>query len=61
MHLPNLGDEVHHTGWNACSSCHGDKSRKRNRLIVPGLNSSRIYIVDTDTDPMAPKVDKVRA
>lgn len=20
-HLPNKGDEIHHTGWNACSRC----------------------------------------
>ena len=21
LHVPNLGDELHHFGWNACSSC----------------------------------------
>ena len=23
--MPNIGDELHHFGWNACSSCHGDR------------------------------------
>lgn len=35
--VPNVGDELHHTGWNSCSSCHGDPSAKRRFLIVPGL------------------------
>src|SRR5262245_47627824 len=21
--MPNVGDELHHFGWNACASCHG--------------------------------------
>ncbi|CAI5449321.1 unnamed protein product [Caenorhabditis angaria] len=48
--LPNIGDEVHHTGWNACSSCHTDSSAKRSNLIVPCLNSDRIYILNVE-DP----------
>ena len=24
--MPGIGDELHHMGWNACSSCHGDAS-----------------------------------
>ncbi|CAD6198100.1 unnamed protein product [Caenorhabditis auriculariae] len=44
--LPNIGDEVHHTGWNACSSCHEDSKSSRSHLIVPCLNSDRIYIID---------------
>jgi selenium-binding protein 1 len=61
--LPNLGDELHHFGWNACSSAlcptgshdHGD----RRYLVVPGIRSSRIYILDTLENPAAPKVVKV--
>jgi selenium-binding protein 1 len=53
-----IDDELHHFGWNTCSSCHGDASRTRRFLIVPGLRSSRIYIVDT-ADPRAPKMHKV--
>jgi selenium-binding protein 1 len=56
--MPQIGDELHHYGWNACSSCHGDDSRKRRYLIVPGLVSSRIHILDM-ADPRAPKVHKV--
>ena len=25
--MPNVGDELHHFGWNACSSCHADPSQ----------------------------------
>ena len=56
--MPNVGDELHHFGWNACSSCHGDESKSRRYLIVPGFGSSRIHIVDT-ADPRAPKLHKV--
>ena len=45
------GDELHQFGWNACSSAlcpyaphpHVD----RRYLIVPGLRSSRIHVIDT--------------
>lgn len=57
--MPNLRDELHHSGWNACSSCFGDASKKRNRLILPSLISSRIYVVDVETDPRAPRIHKV--
>lgn len=57
--MPYLEDELHHTGWNACSSCHDDPSRARNRLIVPAINSDRIYIVDVGTDPRAPRFHKI--
>ena len=59
LHFPYIGDEVHHTGWNACSSCYDDPTRSRSRLIVPGLGSDRIYIVDVLTNPRSPKLDKV--
>ncbi|ARV57248.1 selenium-binding protein [Nostocales cyanobacterium HT-58-2] len=56
--MPYVGDELHHFGWNACSSCHGDASKSRRFLVIPGLRSSRIYIVDT-ADVKAPKLHKV--
>merc|ERR1712184_210392 len=59
LHFPYIGDEIHHTGWNACSSCYDDPTRSRSRLIVPGLGSDRIYIVDVKTDPLKPRLDKV--
>ncbi|MDI3339312.1 MAG: selenium-binding family protein [Sphaerobacter sp.] len=52
------GDEVHHFGWNACSSCHTDASKARRYLIVPGQRSSRIHILDA-SDPRAPTLAKV--
>ncbi|SAL81413.1 selenium-binding protein [Caballeronia choica] len=53
--MPNTGDELHHFGWNACSSCLCPNAPhphvERRYLIVPGLRSSRIHIVDTKPDP----------
>ncbi len=43
-------------GWNACSSCFGDASKKRSNLILPTLHSTRVYAIDTATDPRAPKI-----
>ncbi|WP_269058966.1 selenium-binding protein SBP56-related protein [Catellatospora paridis] len=58
--LPTAGNELHHFGWNACSSalCHGGHAGhlERRYLIVPGLRSSRTYILDTKPDPRAPTV-----
>lgn len=56
--MPNIGDELHHFGWNACSSCHDDESKSRRFLVVPGQRSSRIHIIDT-SDARAPKMHKV--
>ena len=61
--MPNVGDELHHFGWNACSSClcpyapHAHMERRY--LIVPGLRSSRIHIFDTKADPGTPRLVKV--
>jgi len=58
--LPTGGNELHHFGWNACSSalCHEGHAGhlERRYLIVPGLRSSRTYILDTKPDPRAPRV-----
>jgi selenium-binding protein 1 len=54
--MPNTGDEVHHFGWNACASCEGSCTRRY--LIIPGLASNRIHVVDT-IDPRKPKMHKV--
>ena len=61
--MPNVGDELHHFGWNACSSAlcpwapHPHVERRY--LLVPGLRSSRIHVVDVKDDPRAPKLVKV--
>uniref|UniRef100_A0A8C0UVM7 Methanethiol oxidase n=1 Tax=Cyanistes caeruleus TaxID=156563 RepID=A0A8C0UVM7_CYACU len=57
--MPNVGDELHHSGWNACSSCHGDPGKSRDFLILPALVSSRIYVVDVASQPRAPRIHKV--
>ena len=44
--MPNVGDELHHFGWNSCSSCH-DQERGRRYIVLPGIASGRIHIVDT--------------
>lgn len=56
--MPNVGDELHHFGWNACSSCHGDPEKMRRYLIVPGLKSGNIHVLDA-ADPKAPKLHAV--
>ncbi len=55
--MPNVGDELHHFGWNRCSSaCHGPD---RSHLIVPGFRSSRVHIVNVADDPRRPRIEKV--
>jgi methanethiol oxidase len=34
--MPNVGDELHHFGWNACRSCHGDETLGRSPLAGRG-------------------------
>jgi selenium-binding protein 1 len=58
LEMPYVGDELHHFGWNACSSCHGDPTKSRRFLILPGLRSSRIHVVDT-SEPRSPRLHKV--
>ncbi|MFL5505942.1 MAG: selenium-binding protein SBP56-related protein, partial [Gemmatimonadales bacterium] len=63
VEFPQGDNELHHFGWNACSShlCpfapHPHVERRY--LIVPGTHSSRIHIVDTRPDPRNPKLVKV--
>ncbi|RBY82871.1 selenium-binding protein [Geodermatophilus sp. TF02-6] len=63
--LPTIGDELHHFGWNACSSAlkheghdMGDDSLQRRYLLLPGLRSSRIHVYDTQPDPRNPVLHK---
>ena len=56
--MPNVGDELHHFGWNACSSCHGEEGKHRRYIVLPGIGSGRIHIVDTE-DEKNPKIHKV--
>src|SRR5215217_3071402 len=62
LDLPNVGDELHHFGWNACSAAlcptMPHPHIERRYLLVPGLRSSRMYIIDTQPDPKSPKIVK---
>jgi methanethiol oxidase len=61
--FPNGDNELHHFGWNACSACLCPQAphahMERRYLIVPGIGSSRIHILDTKADPRQPKIVKV--
>ena len=61
--MPNTGDELHHFGWNACSSCLCPNAPhphvERRYLVVPGLRSSRMHILDTKPDPRNPQIVRV--
>ena len=57
MDFPNDDNELHRFGWNACSSCLCPSSphphMQRRYLVVPGMASSRIHILDTAPGPQA--------
>ena len=55
--MPNVGDELHHFGFNACSSaCHSQLTR--DTLVVPGFRSSRLHILDI-SEPRSPRIKHV--
>ncbi len=62
VEMPIAGDELHHFGWNACSSMLCPNAAhphvERRYLIVPGLRSSNVYIIDTKPDPTNPTLVK---
>jgi len=61
--FPHGGNELHHFGWNACSShlCPWAPNAhvERRYLVVPGTHSTRIHILDTKPDPRRPELVKV--
>jgi selenium-binding protein 1 len=63
LDMPNGDNELHHLGWNACSShlcpyaAHAHVERRY--LVLPGLKSTRIHLVDTKPDPRRPQIAKV--
>ncbi|MEO0389024.1 MAG: selenium-binding protein SBP56-related protein, partial [Pseudomonadota bacterium] len=60
--VPTKGDEFHHFGWNACSAAlsplAGHAFLERRYLIVPGIRSSRIFVIDVK-EPRAAKIHKI--
>jgi methanethiol oxidase len=57
--MPTPGDELHHFGWQTCSSAHDCCGLQRQYLVVPGFHSSRIHIIDVLKDPRRPEIVKV--
>ncbi len=61
--FPRGDNELHHFGWNACSACLCPQAShahmERRYLIVPGIGSSRIHILDTKPNAKQPKIVKV--
>ena len=62
LFMPNLGDEFHHLRWNACSSSlsplTGHAFLERRYLIIPGIRSSRIYVIDVK-EPLKAKIHRI--
>lgn len=60
--MPHRGDEFHHFGWNACSSAlsplTGHAFLERRYLIIPGIRSSRIYVIDVK-EPLQARIHKI--
>ena len=46
LEMPGIGDELHHMGWNACSSCFDDPSMAV-VIYCFGVRSNNIHVVDT--------------
>jgi selenium-binding protein 1 len=63
LELPQGGNELHHFGWNACSShlcAYAPQPHvERRYLVLPGTHSSRIHVIDTEPDPGKPRLLKV--
>lgn len=61
--VPNVGDELHHHGWNACSSalCPSNPHPhvERRYLLFMGLRSSRIHFFDVRSDPKNPRIHRI--
>lgn len=57
LRMLHSADELHHAGWNYCSSCYG-LPKKRDTIILPCLMSDRVYFVDV-TNEREPKIKKV--
>jgi methanethiol oxidase len=62
VELTMPGDELHHFGWNACSAALCPSAPRphveRRYLVLPGLASSRVYVLDTKEDARTPKLVK---
>src|SRR5690349_17314506 len=62
LDMPNVGDELHHCGRNACSSARCPWAPRphvgRRCLLIPGLKSSRVHVVGVKDDRYNPTLVK---
>src|SRR5438132_11920298 len=60
LDMPNLGDELHHFGWNVCSSAlcpyAAHPHTQRRSLLLPGLPPSSISLFDTWPHPRRQRI-----
>jgi len=57
--MPEPGDELHHMGWNSCSSCYGKPGVSTHAyLVAPGVISGNVYFIDVKSEPRAPRFHK---
>jgi selenium-binding protein 1 len=64
VEMSSVGDELHHFGWNACSSCLCPNAphphMERRYLVVPGLRSfAHPHPRHLKPDPRSPTIIKV--
>ncbi|KAM7028896.1 methanethiol oxidase-like [Acridotheres tristis] len=59
--MPNLKDELHCAGWGgpACGCFDSGAAAQRTKLVLPGLISSRIYVVELGAQCRAPRICKM--
>ncbi|XP_051497263.1 methanethiol oxidase-like isoform X2 [Apus apus] len=57
--MPNLKDELHASGWSTGCTCPDTASRKWDKLVLPCLVSSRIYVVDVGSQCRTPRLCKM--
>ncbi|KAM6294234.1 methanethiol oxidase-like [Aegotheles albertisi] len=56
--MTHLKDELHASGWGKSCSCCDSSTRRKNKLILPGLISSRVYVVDVGSQCRKPSICK---
>jgi len=63
LEVPTKGDELHHSGWNACSAALCPYAPhphiERRYLLAPAIRSSNIFVFDVKPDPAKPVLHKV--
>lgn len=59
VYMPNVGDELHHYGWNHCTGCrHHEKKMQRTHLLMPALYSGNVYVINVAQNEKKPVFEK---